>query len=271
MNVLNFFITSVYRLISILLLMELINKIKDLDWQTIQNTNWNDLLLSVAYNSMYFYSKVQIWFIKIEKNISPILSKITNKTYEILYSYIKVDKQNILQIEIYNFGDLCIGKTIHCTDFSKINDVIEDIQTKIGTEYNCIIYTDLTNKCANKIFYRQLTSNFAYEISNIKFLALMISYGDKCNVLIDLFTEEYNFYIVNNVIDKFFVMYFIKNVFKDTSIGKIENIKYTLTLYDENVQITTLDETDIITINKNDYSIIKYYDTKPILDDFVIT
>ena len=264
MNTLNACVTG------LLAIMIIIQGTKENNLEKIKTIKWNDLLGKILYNSIYLYSKVQLVCIKLRKKIHVISSTISSSSCKLLRKYnFMLPEQNMLGIEMYNLGNLHLCKKINYTALYKINSMIQEIKNYIKIQPDIIVYSDLQNdKKVNKICYKELTNYLNYEISNIKFLALLISYRDKNDILIELSTEEYNYYIVNNTIDKFFVLYFIKNILKDNSIDNPVDFKYTITLYDENATISTLNETDIITINQSDYSITKSCESS---DEFVIT
>jgi hypothetical protein len=93
-----------------------------------------------------------------------------------------------------------------------------------------------------------------YELCNIKFISLNIEYNNSIYE-IHLNTSEYNYYIVNNAIDKLFVYYYFKNIIKTGIEDSLDTFAYKLTLMDHNVNIVQLNEKYSIIMQKDNYII----------------
>jgi hypothetical protein len=97
----------------------------------------------------------------------------------------------------------------------------------------------------------------SYELSNIKFMLLEIKVNDAAYKL-DLKTDKYNYYVVGNVFDKQFFIYFLKNYhlhnFTNDEIDQIT--KLDIKIIDQNVNIKEMEITDtrFITIKKDEYT-----------------
>ena len=120
-----------------------------------------------------------------------------------------------------------------------------------------------------------LTKNTLFTKSNIKFLDITLVY-DNAEYEIKFHECDYNYYIVGNVIDKYFINYIISSQIKDiintdlidydnveinNDINKImvENkteISYVLEIIDNNAKLVSLNETNKLIINLNDYIIL---------------
>lgn len=256
MSTLHYFIIWFYRLSACIVTVECI---KRFNYQNIFNIKWNNMLINLAYRTIYVYSKLQLLCIKIKKNIFATLFIINNTTSIILQKKYSVQSN----LEFYNFGNLIESRHNYKNASMTTKETIENCYK---VNINFIMYSDLSNlqndKKINKVRYEDVPAYFCYEVSNIKFIALIIFYENK-DIPIELSSCDYNYYIVGNIIDKPFIMYFIKNILKDNSIGNSSLFKYKLTLYDHNANINQLDESQSIVIYKDDYS-IKY--NEPPLD-----
>ena len=209
---------------------------------------YEETLINISLNLIYVYSKGQIIFIKsrnyvnnfIESN--PHLKKIVNEIY----------KKNILQNEIHQIKN----DQIYIQYFTDIASV--DFENDKESFY---IFSDNINSvdnCVNKIILQSQPFITNYEISNIKFMLVEVKIADK-TFKIDLKTDNENFYIVNNIFDKKFFTYYLKNYqyydFKDNENNNINLDKLSLKIIDNNVNVKDLEITDdkFIIIKKDEY------------------
>lgn len=205
-------------------------------------------LINISYKIINFYSKGQLIFIKSRNCINkfiqanPYCKKIIDEIY----------KKNIQQNEIFQIKN----DQIYIKYFTDISD-IQFEHTK-----DCFyIFSDninAVNKCVNKIIFQSQPFLTNYELSNIKFMLVEVKIGDK-TFKIDLKTDGENFYIVNNILDKRFFTYYLKDYqyynFKDDDLNDINLDKLSLKIIDNNVNVRELEITDdkFIIIKKDEY------------------
>jgi hypothetical protein len=224
--------------------------------------NLNNYFINILYNIIHLYSKLTILFNKhINCNIKKRLFNVYNKFFN---SY--------LTIEFCEKGILFRTNYIFKSNISSKEKILELKKNIEPLEYDLIIYSEKDDEQdkINKICYKQFPDSFSYEKSNIKFLSLILFYND-ISIEIELANEVNNFYIVNNVINKNFFIYYLSNIkkVKDFYIGYLFEFNYKLELIDHNVNIINLDETDEIIIEQKNYIIKKQ---KNIEDNgFIIT
>jgi hypothetical protein len=206
------------------------------------------ILINISFNVIYFYSKGQIVFHKSCKYINnfiegnPYCKKIVDEIY----------KKNICQNEICQIKN----DQIYIKYFTDIGDIkFEDEQDSF------YIFSDNineVNKCVNKIILHSQPFITNYESSNIKFMLVEVKIDDKI-FKIDLKTDSENFYIINNILDKRFFTYYLKNYqlynFRDDESNNITLDKLYIKIIDNNVNIRELEITDdkFIIIKKDEY------------------
>ena len=231
--------------------------------------------LKVTYKLLYGYSICQIKCIQIYNYLSPYIRSFQNKLQMFLNKDInsgKNDSKNDnkmyatkinTKIEIYDnstlkqlfekelkqmsetdftWMDQLCNYTMIVTDLSEDNDAN---QKKIKAK-KIICDTDL-----DKI-------DFNFELSDITFVALYLNYNNE-RYNINLKINDYNFYVVGNVINKTFLQYYMKNILhNDISINSdTEELSssYKLELMDHEVNLMSLTETQYIIIEKNGYNV----------------
>lgn len=220
----------------------------------------------IIYNFIYIFSKIQIFIIKINKRLFPYICLFSTSVSNVLQKYNIITKQNIIySIEFYKSNNLLTKKIVSSEDLLKslitVEKSLKEIKNATPNEYNFIIYSDYSqlkdNKQINKICYENFPNNLQYELSNIRFISVLLNYQEN-DYNIELENDHYNYYIVNNKIDKNFVNYYWKHIIK----SNVDINDYMITLCDQDVNIQILNPNDIIIIYKDSYEIINEQNKK---------
>ena len=208
---------------------------------------YNDILLNVSLKAIHLFSECQL-----------IALKSYNQTKEFVDSnpFLKKIYDEVYKKEIFN--EICQVKKREIY-VKHITKNISDIHFEEKEENNCFfIFSDnknAVNKCVNRVFlYSQPFATTNYEVSNVKFMLLEVKINDNA-YKIDLKNEHSNYYIVNNIFDKNFFIYYLNNyqVYSDEALTNIE--KFDVKLIDQDVNIRELEITDkkFILIKKDEY------------------
>jgi hypothetical protein len=208
---------------------------------------YENFVVGLSMKMIYIYSKIQI-----------IYNKCSNK----MNSYINENKfnifSNVVKNEIYQ-----IQNGIIYTKFTAPNVLEQFVHFNLVDDFNnkLFIYSDNNNplegNCINKIILNENNLSLKYDISSIKFILLEVSINNK-TYKITLKNDTYNYYIVDNVFDKKFFIYYLKNYNTDTlSNEDMDSIKdkIKIKLIDNNVNVRELEITDekFIVIKKDSY------------------
>jgi len=214
---------------------------------------FNEQYTNIAYTTIYIYSHVQIMGIRIYKYVYPFIKLTSTSVVSILKKYNVINETIVFHpIQFYKNGSLILKKTISFSNFIQNQNELLEIEID-KKDYNFMIYSDCSNYPFNNIvYYDDVPEIFSYNVSNIKFLALALTFNN-VEYDIKLQTTEHNYYIVNNIINQSFLLYFMKNVLNI----RIEpsDFKYNLLLCDQNAEMKELNETHKIVIYKDSYEI----------------
>jgi hypothetical protein len=200
---------------------------------------YEDLFITVSYNIIYVYSKVQIFYMNIVKTV--------NKKIEETPKLLKLKNDFDLLLNQKN-GTVIM---IECIK----NGILSD--NLCVTECDFALYSRLddSKKCLNKkIVYDLDESIDVYEVSDIKFLLVELKNGVE-TYKIDLKTDEYSFYIVGNKFTKQFFQYYLTEILKITESAD----KFSLHIIDHEVNKVELDfsdENDHILLEKTGYKML---------------
>ena len=194
--------------------------------------------IKLIYNIIYFYSACQIK---------------CNQTYTYLLPYFKSetkDTNNELMIEQY---DMDTNKLVETESDDVHNKLTIISKTNIKTNTN-------TNIVKNKrVVYKielALAKEVEFDVSEITFIALYLNYND-ARYNINLKSDNFNYYLVGNAIDKRFVQYYINTVLNvKFSYLDSKMSTYQLELMDHDVKMVSLNADQSIIIEKNGYHIL---------------
>ena len=184
-------------------------------------------LLNLSYNSVYYYSKLQLGLIKTQNVITSYVKSVP--LLNNLLTYINYKK---------------------CT-FTEINDRLI-ICNKFNEEHN-LDY---------KIIIRFKMKDWEYDYyeclqhkqADYKFIMTEITIDDK-KFLIYFTTDKYNYLIEHNKLDKHFIYFFLKTYYNDV-VKDLEIENYNIKIIDHNVNIVEFDNSKTLFINKTDYEIL---------------
>ena len=189
-------------------------------------------LLNLSYGSIYYYSKLQLGFIKTQNVITNYVKSVPFLNN--LLTYMNYKKCTFTTIN---------DKLIICNKFNEEHN----LDYKIIIRFNKILDWEYD-------YYECLQ----HKQSDYKFIMTEITIDDK-KIVVHFTTDKYNYLIVNNNIDKYFIDYFLKTHYNDfykelncTSI--IE--KYTIKIIDHNVNIIEFDSSQTLVIKETNYVII---------------
>lgn len=185
---------------------------------------YEKIIILILYNCVFYYSKIQMYFMK----LNLIKSYFLIKPYDIEF--------------IQN------GQIVYKTYKSKLKLITE----KEIPSFDFIIYSDnqLYNDIpVNKIIYYSIPNDFNYIKTTFKFIVIQLLHKNITNNIV-LSNNKYNYYIVNNLINDKFLLYFLNNV-ENYNITKLTD--YNLQIMDHNINQFSLSPTDNLLFNKEDY------------------
>jgi hypothetical protein len=214
----------------------------------------NPILITVGYNIIYIYSLCQIYANKLI-SIATIISK-SIITFLKTTNLISNDEKKCKCIQILSFYKN--GKELEQISYE--NDkrdgfkyFIEELTSDI--DFDLLILSDKVENTniINKVHYSECPKTTDYTTSNIKFISMELTY-ENSSYPVELKNENYNHYIVNNVINDEFFKYYLLNVLK----VEIKNDKfdYKVFVIDHNVNMFELSPTSHLIIKENDYEML---------------
>jgi hypothetical protein len=209
---------------------------------------FQNFIITVSYKSIYYFSKLQIFFLKLKTNIDTIIEN-------------NPSLQEIKKI----FNSLLSTEQV-TTRYGVKNHKLYELSDTNGDNPDFIILSWLNDdkKCANKkIIYSKKDDILMIDNSDIKFILIEFKLGDRFTYKIDLKTEQYNYYIVGNKFTKDFFIFYIKHYLQFNDDIK-DTDKITVRIIDHNINTINLDFTDkneSILLEKSGYKLSIRNDT----------
>lgn len=185
---------------------------------------YEKITILILYNCVFYYSKIQMYFMKL--------------------NFIK----SYFLIKPYDIEFIQNGQIVYKTYKSKLKLITE----KEIPSFDFIIYSDnqLYNDIpVNKIIYYSIPNDFNYIKTTFKFIVIQLLHQNITNNIV-LSNNKYNYYIVNNLINDKFLLYFLNNV-DNYNITKLTD--YNLQIMDHNINQFSLSPSDTLLFNKDDY------------------
>ena len=224
-----------------------------------QINNLKEPIMSLGYNLVYCYSLAQIKCNKIKTVVSTLISnsKITI-LWDALINFLKENELIKETEKIYTITTYKDGTKTNF-DFLTNSDTLSDIANCLLENkdiFDLIIVSDKKDESEqiNKIHYTEFPQILDdYKHSTIKFFSIELEYKDTIHS-IELTNENYNHYIVNNVLNKEFFKYYLTNVL-NIEIDK-NTFDYKLSIIDHNVNVVELTQNDSLVIKENNYELI---------------
>ena len=204
---------------------------------------YNAFFINMSFNAIYLYGKGQLIYCKYYKE----MSRLVNSNTILKFIATKLIKNKNKNNSICQYKDRQIVIKYLDNDTNFINDTNND---------SIYIYSDnekaSNNKYVNKVISHSPVIPPSYEVSNIKFMMFEVKMDDGKAYKIDLRSEESNYYIVDNIIDKNFLDYYLMNYYHNK--GVLAD-KYNVKLIDHNVNMKDIEITNdkFIVIKKDDY------------------
>ena len=214
---------------------------------------YNYLITNGGFSLIHMYSKIQILCNKLAESnpkIVHLINQMFNNSYSSMY---EPDIEFILDGHVNFLGtkeELIKDGITYCSDL----------------DYDLIIYSnyDEDHKIVNKTIFTKMPgeADFNYSTSDIKFVLSEVEINDK-TIKIEFKTDNYNYYIVNNVINHKFLEYFLKKYYQREIMDFHEFEKpfqdMKLKILDHNVEKQEFDLKHVLKINKSDYSKIELH------------
>ena len=214
---------------------------------------YNSLITSGGFYLIQLYSKIQILCNKLSAS-NPTITHLMNQLFNTSHSSIyEPDIEFILDGHVNFLG-------------TKEELIKEGVKYCNDVDYDFIICSnyDEVNQIVNKTIFTKIPckADFHYVTSDIRFLLAEVEINDK-TIKIDFKTDNYNYYIVNNVINHEFLEYFLKKYYPREIMDFHEFEKpfqdMKLKILDHNVEKQEFDLKHVLKINKGDYSKIELH------------
>ena len=188
-------------------------------------------LLNMSYSSIYYYSKLQLRFMKTRNIIKPYVKSVPFLTN--LLMCIKPDTN----VDIYTYTIVNDDLTI-CNKYNR----------EKNSNLKIVLHYIPNDEKKNYI------ESLHHEHCDYKFIMTEITIEDK-KFVVHFSNDNYNYLIEYNKLNKNFMIYFLKTHYNDL-VKDLEIENYTIKIIDHNVNIVEFGNTHTLLINKTGYEIL---------------
>ena len=205
--------------------------------------------ITITYQLIALYSKAQI-------EIGKCIQYITEKHPDlVIFIQSFLIKKNTIKNNLQFIKNNDIIKEENSRDYLNKDEIIV-------TDCDFVIYLDNIEgysnvKIINDVNLLDKKETYQYELTDYKFLLVEFMNNGKI-YKINLSTDAYNFYGVDNILDDKFFLYYLKYYLLDfKQDSEIENHELLLKIIDDNVNSKLVElEKQYIKFGKNSYTII---------------
>jgi hypothetical protein len=216
---------------------------------------YNNCLIKVSYCSVYGFTKIQM---KVMQTRKFIVSKYN--TFLLSYPSLKKYINNFCEyfVKTQDVEYISDGTVIETTSKKWLLQNYKKIEPSENSIYKMTIYTNgINKKVLSHVPFEE--THYNCEKTSYKFILIEIQIYSEIKK-IDLTTNDYNYMLVGNVINKDFVMYLLKThypkfvkIVKYYYSGKLD--KYTIKILDQDVNEILLNQYNYLTLKKDGYKI----------------
>jgi hypothetical protein len=212
----------------------------------------------IVFNGIYYYSSYQLILVKTKIYINDWIEFFN---LEIIKNYIR---DFIIYDEyLYDLYGETSEKTDNLIYAIKNGNILEILSLQNGSlktvlqesEIDFFIYNSLHDIGYN-ILLKKIDDNLSYEFgkTSYKFLQVEIIL-EKKSFLVSFSNDKYNFYIINNFINRSFILYFLKTYYKDLIVDCSDEYlsNYKIKIIDQSINLIELVNTDELVFEKNTY------------------
>ena len=216
---------------------------------------YNNYLMKISYCGVYGFTTVQMKLIQTRRYIankynSFLLFSPSVKKYINIFCEYFVKTQDVEYISN--------GEVIETSSKKWLLQNYKKIEPDENSIHKMTIYTNgINKKILSYVPFEE--SHYNCEKTNYKFILIEIQIYSEIKK-IDLTTDDYNYMLVDNVINKDFVIYFLKTHYpkyvKIVNYYYSDNLdKYTIKILDQDVNEIVLNQYNYLTLKKDSYKI----------------
>jgi len=208
-------------------------------------SGFQSFVVEISYNCIYLFSKLQIFI----SNSNEKLNNMIDNNHTLLK--IKNDIKNLLKPGI-----------LIAHEFIKDGKPIDLFNgTETDYDFSIVSWTDETNNYINKKldYDRDPHTVSLSTASDMKFILIEIKIGDTDPYKIDLKTDKFNYYLVENKFNKQFFIFYLQNYLEIKEIKYDEKIYLKIIDQDVNTfEMEFTDKNESFVLEKNGYKFINY-------------
>ena len=204
---------------------------------------YNNFLIESAHFCVLNYSRLQIFADRLYRNLkkNPEFDKYASYFENALKNFFKEPEPG--NIEIIKYSQVMI------------TTIAENLNKSYPDLMDFLIFSDRqASGQVNRVIYFEVPTNFSYVKCKYKFVSLTVVFSEREKYNLKLFSENDNYFIANNRLNKFVFCFLIRKQF---GIIKDEcSVKYKLEIIDQDINLISFTENDEIFLDIDGYSVL---------------
>jgi len=208
-------------------------------------SGFQSFVVEISYNCIYLFSKLQIFISNSTEKLNNMIDnnntllKIKNGIKNLLKPGIPIAHEFIKdgkQIDLFN-------------------------ENEVDYDFSIVSWVDETNNYVNKklVYDKEQSILSLSSKCDIKFILIEIKIGNANPYKIDLKTDKFNYYLVENKFNKQFFIFYLQNYLEIKEIKYHEKINLKIIDQDVNTfEMEFTDKNESFVLEKNGYKFINY-------------
>ena len=218
---------------------------------------YENFCILCGYYAIYFFSKAQMVYLKLKPHVNKMIEPcLKNELAQKMLQLFKQPKTNY-DLEFISNEEV----VFRCLKEELLNE-----SSFLPKNFDFIIYSEPSLETINKkLLYsipKNIEEDLKIEISNFTFMLFELTIG-KEPIKLHFSTNQYNFYVENNKINKEFLLYFLHNyhpeIFAKHSLEDIQ--KYKITYLDGSFSIKEVENNVEFLLKKTGFELIESSNT----------
>ena len=212
-------------------------------------------IISISYNAIYYFTGINLFV----KNIAKRLGFIKNKLN------IFISPVTVYNLEFIKNGEVVLQTNIEELELIDYNP----------TDYDFIIHsenlnTNIQDVIVNKTIFYEIPKINVFTTLDYKFIMTKLITHTGISVDLRLFSDKFNYFILNNVITKKVILYLLRTNHNNVIISDDDLKDYKLMIIDQHANLLYVQHNQSISFGKHHYDILDIQSETEIACDILL-
>ena len=218
--------------------------------------HYEKCIISMSYTAIYYFTGINLFVKNIAKRMGFIKNKINNFICPV----------TLYDLEFVKNGEIVLQTNIKALAFDNDYTIIDYDFIIHNNNLNANVQDHIVNKT---IFYEIPKINAFYPV-DYKFIMTKIITSTGVIVDLRLFSDKFNYFVLNNIITKKVILYLLRTHHTDIIISDNDLKDYKLMIIDQHANLLYVQHNQSISFGKYNYDILDIQSEIEIAGDLLL-